>query len=101
VPTNPDACGLEARKTLPQIEQIYVTAPDYMDAAEFNRNLFVARRKTELALRENDAEFYVNTLSADVILYKGLMMPRSILLAVTATGLMLAHQSFTVNCCPN
>ena len=75
VPTNPDACGLEARKTLPQIEQIYVTAPDYMDAAEFNRNLFVARRKTELALRENDAEFYVNTLSADVILYKGLMMP--------------------------
>ena len=36
VPTNPDACGLEARKTLPQIEQIYVTAPDYMDAAEFN-----------------------------------------------------------------
>ena len=51
VPTNPDACGLEAKKTLPQIEQIFVTAPDYMDAAEFNRNLFVARRKTELSLR--------------------------------------------------
>jgi len=75
VPTNMDACGLEAKKTLPLIEQIFVTAPNYMDAAEFNRNLFVARRKAELTLRESDPEFYVNTLSADVILYKGLMMP--------------------------
>ena len=75
VPVNTDACGLEAKKTLPQIEQIFVTAPNYMDAAEFNRNLFVARRKTELTLRKGDPEFYINTLSADVILYKGLMMP--------------------------
>ncbi len=75
VPTNPEACGAEARKTLPQIEQIFVTAPSYMDGAEFNRNLFVARRKAEITLRDKDAEFYVNTLSSDVILYKGLMMP--------------------------
>ncbi len=75
VPVNREACGHEAQKRLPVIEQVYVSAPPHMDVDEFNRNLFVARRKTEIALREEDPEFYVCSLSADVILYKGLMMP--------------------------
>jgi len=75
VPTNVDACGREALKSLPGIEQLYVTAPRHMDSAEFNRNLFVARRKAEIELHEQDPDFFVCSLSADVILYKGLMMP--------------------------
>jgi len=75
VPTDESACGLEALRSRPQIEQLFVTAPSYMDPQEFNRNLFVARRRTEIALREQDPNFYVCSLSADVILYKGLMMP--------------------------
>ena len=107
VPTDPEACGHEARKTLPLIEQIFVTAPSYMDAAELNRNLFVARRKTELALRDNDREFYVNTLSADVILYKGLMMPDRLPMfyedlndPALESRIAVFHQRFSTNTLP-
>jgi len=75
VPVNVDACGREATKSMPDIEQLFVTAPRHMDTAEFNRNLFVARRKAEIELRSEDPDFFVCSLSADVILYKGLMMP--------------------------
>ena len=107
VPTDPQACGHEARKTLPLIEQIFVTAPAYMDAAELNRNLFVARRKTELMLRNNDREFFVNTLSADVILYKGLMMPDRLPMfyedlkdPTLESRIAVFHQRFSTNTLP-
>jgi len=58
-----------------RIEQIFVSATEEMDTAEFNRHLFVARRRTEIALSDRDPSFYVNSLSAEVILYKGLVMP--------------------------
>lgn len=107
VPVNRDACGTEAQKTLPVIEQAYVSAPPHMDVAEFNRNLFVARRKTEIVLREEDPEFYVCSLSADVILYKGLMMPDRLpefypdLNDPTLTSrIAVFHQRFSTNTLP-
>src|SRR5690606_25890813 len=39
VPTDPSACGEEALRTLPHIEQVFVNAPDGMELAEFNRKL--------------------------------------------------------------
>lgn len=107
VPTNPDACGQEAKKSLPLIEQIFVTAPRHMDGAEFNRNLFVARRKTEQALRLEDPDFYVNSLSSDVILYKGLMMPDRLPLfyedlndPTLESKIAVFHQRFSTNTLP-
>lgn len=77
VPVNPQACGRDALASLPLIEQVFVNAPATMKRAEFNRHLFLARRKTELSLAENtqDDEFYVCTLACEVILCKGLVMP--------------------------
>src|SRR5690606_6105252 len=49
VPTDPSACGEEALRTLPHIEQVFVNAPDGMELAEFNRRLFIARRSAEKA----------------------------------------------------
>jgi glutamate synthase (NADPH/NADH) large chain len=40
VPTDPDACGAEALKGLPHIEQAFVTAPDDMHTFEFELRLF-------------------------------------------------------------
>ena len=73
VPVNVDACGREATKSMPNIEQLFVTAPRHMDTAEFNRKLFVARRKAEIELRAEDPDFFVCSLSADVILYLSLI----------------------------
>ena len=51
VPINPDACGAEALKTLPNIEQVLVNIKDSMKHTE--QALFVARRKAEIALADH------------------------------------------------
>src|SRR6202050_3107289 len=51
VPTAPDACGPEALKTLPRIEQLFVNCRvTDIDEASFNRKLFLVRRRAEKTL---------------------------------------------------
>jgi len=76
VPTDPSACGEQALKTLPRIEQIFVNAPDGMPRGRFNRKLFLARRKAEN--RFADQETYVASLSSVTISYKGMIMPAAL-----------------------
>jgi glutamate synthase (NADPH) large chain len=76
VPTDPNACGSEALKTLPAIEQIFVNAENDIDEAAFNRKLFLARRRTEKHLAAQDPVFYVPSLSASTLVYKGMVMPQ-------------------------
>jgi glutamate synthase (NADPH/NADH) large chain len=77
VPTTPDACGPEALKTLPRIEQIFVSCRTTdLDEASFNRKLFLVRRRAEKTLLDNDPMFYVPSLSASTIVYKGMVMPQ-------------------------
>jgi glutamate synthase (NADPH) large chain len=76
VPTDPNACGSEALKTLPAIEQIFVNAENDIDEAAFNRKLFLARRRTEKHLAAQDPVFYVSSLSASTLVYKGMVMPQ-------------------------
>jgi glutamate synthase (NADPH/NADH) large chain len=45
LPVDPQACGPEALKTLPIIEQIFVNAGGDIDEATFNRKLYLARRR--------------------------------------------------------
>jgi glutamate synthase (NADPH) large chain len=76
VPTEPDACGAEALKTLPHIEQVFVNCRIAdLDEAGFNRKLFLARRRTEKALAV-DPQFYCPSLSSSTIVYKGMVMPQ-------------------------
>ncbi len=75
VPTDPSACGSEALKSLPRIEQVFVRAPAELDEAAFNRRLYLARRLTEKALSA-DAAFYVPSLSSSTIVFKGMVMPQ-------------------------
>jgi glutamate synthase (NADPH) large chain len=76
VPVNPEACGREALKSLPRIEQVFVncSVPNIDDAA-FSRRLFIARRLAEKA-SQPDAAFYVPSLSPGTIVYKGMVMPQ-------------------------
>jgi len=75
VPVQADACGDESRKTLPQIEQVFVTPSAGIAAETFERHLFVARRRANLLIRQRDPVYYVLSLSGRVISYKGLVMP--------------------------
>ena len=107
VPTDASACGAEALKTLPRVEQIFVNAPEGMTEATFDRHLFMARRRTEKAIYPTDPMFYVPSLSAQVVAYKGLIMPANmpvfypdLLDARMETSVAVFHQRFSTNTWP-
>ncbi len=107
VPIDPDACGGESRKTLPQIEQIFVNAPaDWLPEA-LERHLFIARRRANLHIRSRDPVYYVLSLSGRVISYKGLVMPahlpvfyRDLNDERLESSICLFHQRFSTNTLP-
>jgi glutamate synthase (NADPH/NADH) large chain len=76
LPTDPSACGAEALKTLPTIMQVFVDAGSDLDEATLNRKLYMARRRTEKILEASDPVFYIPSLSASTIVYKGMVMPQ-------------------------
>ncbi|HUG73369.1 MAG TPA: glutamate synthase large subunit [Steroidobacteraceae bacterium] len=107
LPVDPRACGEEALKTLPAIWQLFVNAPADMDEAAFNRKLFMARRRAEKAREEADAAFYLPSLSASTIVYKGMVMPAHLAeffpdLADprVEASVVVFHQRFSTNTLP-
>ena len=76
VPIDPSVCGEQALATLPRIEQVFVNAPDGMPRGAFNRKLFLARRRAEKQLGED--ETYIASLSSVTISYKGMIMPAAL-----------------------
>jgi glutamate synthase (NADPH/NADH) large chain len=108
VPVDPDACGKLALKTLPHIEQVFVscTLPD-SDEASFNRKLFMARRLTEKALQASDPVFYIPSLSASTIVFKGMVMPQYLTQFYPdlrdwrlEASVVVFHQRFSTNTLP-
>src|ERR1700737_5333172 len=59
LPVDRHACGPEALKTLPVIEQVFVNAGSDIDEATFNRKLYLARRRCEKRLESADPIFYI------------------------------------------
>jgi glutamate synthase (NADPH/NADH) large chain len=76
LPTNATACGSEALKTLPTIVQVFVTGGPGVDEPTLNRKLYMARRRAEKILEPTDPVFYIPSLSASTIVYKGMVMPQ-------------------------
>ena len=76
LPTDSEACGAEALKTLPVIDQVFVNSPGDIDEATLNRRLFLARRRAEKRLENDDPVFYMPSLSASTVVYKGMVMPQ-------------------------
>ncbi|MGV6808773.1 MAG: glutamate synthase large subunit [bacterium] len=108
VPVDESACGEEALKSLPRIEQIFINAGSQStDIEQLNRQLFIVRRRVEVALADSDPDFYVASFSASVVSYKGLVMPSYLpkfYLDLNDDGLKTAlvvfHQRFSTNTWP-
>ena len=62
VPTDNSILGEIALRTLPVFNHIFVNAPEGMDKADFNRKLFLARRRAEKQLALVHQRFSTNTL---------------------------------------
>ncbi len=107
VPTDPSACGAEALKTLPRIEQVFVDVPDGLEPDAAERRLYIARRGAEKALEGVDPVFYVPSLSTRVVSYKGLVMPANLPVfypdlrdSRLISSLCVFHQRFSTNTWP-
>ena len=107
VPVDTRACGEQALATLPDIAQVFVNTPDGMEESEFERRLFMARRRAEKALDGVDSVFYIPSLSARVLSYKGLVMPENLPVfykdlqdPALETSLAVFHQRFSTNTLP-
>ena len=105
VPTDDSCLGPIAKEHEPQIEQVFVE-PKGQNEQQFSVSLFIARRKAEILLADDD-EFYICTLSEKVISYKGLTMPVDIAVYYRdladprlETAVCTYHQRFSTNTAP-
>ncbi|MGS2744489.1 glutamate synthase large subunit [Halomonas sp. LS-001] len=103
VPTDASVCGPMALDCLPRIRQIFVTPGS---GEHFDVDLFMARRRAEEQLRD-EPDFYVASLSSEVVSYKGLVMPADLPAFYQdlndkrlETAICVFHQRFSTNTAP-
>jgi len=106
VPIDTKMCGEMALKSLPVIEQVFVQAPPGWTKEDFERRLFIARRRASQRILD-DEEYYVVSLSCNVIVYKALVMPKylnrfypDLANKNLKTAISLFHQRFSTNTAP-
>ena len=106
VPTDNSCLGEIALRSQPAIEQVFISAPEGMEPVQFDARLFVSRRHIEKRLSD-DKSFYIASLSARVVCYKGLMMPvdlphfyKDLSDTRLKTAICVFHQRFSTNTLP-
>ncbi len=111
VPVKSDTIGTQARKTEPFMRQVFI-ARDILNEAQFERKLYVIRKRVERAVRESAIEgrehFYISSLSANTVVYKGLLLPHQMAAyyqdltdGSMVSALALVHSRFSTNTFPS
>ncbi len=108
VPVNTEVLGEKANATRPEIEQILIRCDKDIDHEQFERELYIIRRRIEkAALAASIAGLYLCSLSCRSIIYKGMMLAEQV--AVFYPDLMDArfesafaiyHQRYSTNTFP-
>ena len=81
VPVDVSVIGMKAQSTRPEIEQIMIAGPmpDEVSAEEFEKNLYLVRRRIEKRVIAAQIQgFYICSLSCRSIIYKGLFLAESL-----------------------
>ncbi|MEK6640854.1 MAG: glutamate synthase large subunit, partial [Nitrospirota bacterium] len=110
VPVKSDAIGAVARSTEPFMRQVFI-ARDVLNEGQFERKLYVIRKRVETAIRESAIQgrdyFYISSLSASTIVYKGLLLPEQMSAYYQdlkderlMSALALVHSRFSTNTFP-
>jgi glutamate synthase (NADPH/NADH) large chain len=113
VPTDDSPVGPTARSVEPTVKQVFVgRAPAVPDRAAFERKLYVIRKRTEHAIGASRlgerAFFYLPSLSANTLIYKGMLsadqietMYPDVTDPLVESALALVHQRFSTNTFPS
>ncbi len=106
VPIDQSVCGKMAKESQPNIQQLFIRAPEGWSKHDLERRLFIARRRAA-DLIKNDEDYYVVSLSCLVIVYKGLVMPKflskfykDLSNKKMQSAICLFHQRFSTNTAP-
>ena len=111
-PVDGSAVGRVARVSQPYIQQIFIASPAELSEDALERKLYVVRKRVEAEVAASDMEdggmFYLPSLSARTIVYKGLLLAPQIANFYTelsdpdvASALCLVHQRFSTNTFPS
>src|SRR6056297_3665339 len=108
VPVDIDCLGEKANATRPEIEQILISNAKGVDEEQFERELYVIRRRIEKAAAQAGIQqLYICSLSCRSIIYKGMMLAEQV--AVFYPDLMderfesafaIYHQRYSTNTFP-
>ncbi|MGV3489068.1 MAG: glutamate synthase large subunit [Tuberibacillus sp.] len=107
VPVNKEVLKASAYGTCPHIMQVFIGKPESSHDRDFDRKLYVLRRKIEKRFREWKG-FYISSLSARTIVYKGFLSPEQLGLFYTdlldgeyRSAFALVHSRFSTNTFPS
>ncbi len=111
-PVNVDAIGRVARASQPYIEQVFIRGAAEMSEDELERKLYVVRKRAESEIAASNLPdkgfFYIPSLSARTIVYKGLLLAPQIAEFYNEltdpdamSALCLVHQRFSTNTFPS
>ncbi|WP_083443636.1 glutamate synthase large subunit [Ornithinibacillus contaminans] len=81
VPLNESFIGTVATKSKPTIRQAFIQkSADISDQQDFERKLFVIRKRIEQVIKQNTSyhETYICSLSSRTIVYKGMLIPEQL-----------------------
>ncbi|CAI3960219.1 Glutamate synthase domain 1 (GltB1) (PDB:1EA0) [Commensalibacter communis] len=78
VPINTDCIGEKANATRPEIEQILISNTKNHSEEEFERNLYIIRRKIEKRATESHVDLYICSLSCRSVIYKGMFLAENV-----------------------
>ncbi|MEX0680974.1 MAG: glutamate synthase large subunit [Balneolales bacterium] len=115
VPTDNTSLGETATSVEPLVRQFFIERPFSMKSElEFERKLFVVRRRCTLAIDKSDLSeadkefFYINSLSSRTIVYKGMLTPNQLELfypdlkdPTMKSAIALVHSRFSTNTFPS
>ena len=113
VPTDDSPIGPSARAAEPVMVQVVIgRGAAVPDRSAFERKLYVIRKRTEHTVRGSDLSerkyFYVPSLSANTLIYKGMLsadqietMFPDVMDPLVESALALVHQRFSTNTFPS
>ncbi len=106
VPVDNSVLGEKANATRPEIEQIIIRNEKGVDEEQFERELYIIRRRIEKAATQM-ADFYFCSLSCRSIIYKGMMLAEQVaefypdlMDARFESAFAIYHQRYSTNTFP-
>ncbi len=112
VPTDAATLGETAQASMPDVKMVFIGRNAHLTDIQFERKLYKIRRRVALAVAHVDRmfseEFYIASLSARTIVFKGMLTPHQVGAFYTdladkrmVSAIALVHSRFSTNTFPN